>query len=202
MSPPEIHLSQAFEIINPFRNDEPVEEERQKDVEEQSGVVAITVLDDDNESLRILSGYTDGTALIWELPGAGTSRLLADFRRTIGAATMSKLAGSLLFIAGDLSGMVRVADVTNGSVWAPFDGHDNAIRAIATGEFEGRPVVASGDEVGLLRVWDLVARESICAIDLESPILTVTMPSSGVIAVSTWRGLQVLQLGSDRRYLS
>ncbi|MFG3341803.1 WD40 repeat domain-containing protein, partial [Glycomyces sp. NPDC048151] len=52
---------------------------------------------------------------------------------------------------------VRVWDLTSGSQRATFDGHDDAVNAVAFGEIDGTPVVISGSEDETVRVWDLTS---------------------------------------------
>ena len=53
-------------------------------------------------------------------------------------------------------------DLATGDAWSgdPFTGHTGAVRAVAVGELDGRPVVVSGSSDGTVRVWDLATGDA------------------------------------------
>ena len=65
-------------------------------------------------------------------------------------------------VSGGDDRTVRVWDLASGTpAGDPFTGHDGAVRAVAVGELDGRPVAVSGGDDRTVRVWDLAQRRAV-----------------------------------------
>jgi WD40 repeat protein len=103
-----------------------------------------------------------------------------------------------VIVSGSWDHTVRVWDLVTGElVLDPLTGHDAGVIAVAVGEWQGRPMVASGGATGGLdgvRVWDLdSAPHAALRIGLQDPVPSVAFTANGLV-IGTPAGLLQVDL--------
>ncbi|MGI5459043.1 caspase family protein [Streptomyces sp. CA-249302] len=117
----------------------------------------------------VLTAGGDGTARLWDL--AERRQLgapLSGHKRTVWDAVLAKVDGRALAVTGGDDKAVRIwdlCDVPDGGD-ARIDGSAligpaGGVRAVSTGEVDGRTVLLVGDMTGMLSLWDLAERRQI-----------------------------------------
>ncbi|MFI9759943.1 caspase family protein [Streptomyces sp. NPDC051963] len=117
----------------------------------------------------VLTGGGDGTARMWDL--AERRQLgspLSGHRRTVWDAVLANVDGRPLAVTGGEDKAVRIwdlRDVPDGGDaridGSPLIGPADGVRALCTGEVDGRTVLLVGDMTGTLGQWDLAERRQI-----------------------------------------
>ncbi|MGW6918465.1 WD40 repeat domain-containing protein [Kitasatospora sp. NPDC054939] len=109
-----------------------------------------------------VTGHTDGTVRLWDLPGGRPlARPVEDRGYAVHAVAAAVVGGRLL--AASSSGMnadqswddrVRLTDPTTGTELGAFPAATAAaVDALVLADLDGRPVVATGDWAGTVRLW-------------------------------------------------
>ncbi|MFF7934811.1 caspase family protein [Streptomyces sp. NPDC007940] len=116
-----------------------------------------------------LTAGDDGTARLWDL--AERTQLgspLSGHRRTVWDAVLAKVNGRALAVTGGDDKAVRfwdLAEVLEGGDaridGSPLIGPAGGVKALCTGEVDGRTVLLVGDTTGMLGLWDLADRRQI-----------------------------------------
>ncbi len=122
----------------------------------QNGVGAVAVGEIDGTPIAV-SGGGDGTVQVWDLQ-TGTARgtPLPGHTAPVGAVAIGQVDRDPVAVSGGWDGSVRVWDLRAGEAHREIlPGHTRSVRAVAL-KVDGSPVVASGDDNGVV---------SLCALD-------------------------------------
>ncbi|MFC8514488.1 caspase family protein [Streptomyces sp. NPDC057257] len=117
----------------------------------------------------VLTAGGDGTARLWDLAERRQLGVpLSGHRRTVWDAVLAKVDGRVLAVTGGDDKAVRIWDLCELSDGgdaridgSPLIGPAGGVRALSTGEVEGRTVLLVGDGTGMLSLWDLAERRQI-----------------------------------------
>jgi len=96
----------------------------------------------------VASSGHDGTVRVWDLASGAPigKRLRIGW---VWAMAVGELGGRAVGASDGGDGTVRVWDLASGApIGEPLRGHDRRVVAVAMGEVDGRPVIASGSEGG------------------------------------------------------
>ncbi|MFH8407413.1 caspase family protein [Streptomyces sp. NPDC018019] len=117
----------------------------------------------------VLTASGDGTARLWDLTTRQQiGRNLTAHKRTVHAAALGEVAGRPVAVTGGADKRAYVWDLTDllhGTgqriEGEPLTGHTGDVTAVAVGRRDGRAVALTGDDSGLLRLWDVAERRQI-----------------------------------------
>ena len=116
----------------------------------------------------IVSGGHDGTVRVWDLEsGEPALGPLTGHDGIVKAVAVGDRHGRPVIVSGGDDRTVRVWDLESGEpALGPLTCHDDGVhavaggaRAVAVGDWHGRPVIVSGSDDQTMRVWDLESGE-------------------------------------------
>ncbi|WP_033026034.1 caspase family protein [Streptomyces rimosus] len=117
----------------------------------------------------VLTASGDGTARLWDLTTREQiGRNFTAHKRTVYAAALGEVDGRPVAVTGGADKRAYVWDLTEllrGTAQhvegEPLTGHAGDVTAVAVGRLDGRAVALTGDNSGLLRLWDVAERRQI-----------------------------------------
>jgi WD40 repeat protein len=100
--------------------------------------------------------FTDSNCYIWKVrQKRGRATVLSDPPEGISSAILTLIEGDPIVITGGFRGSVRLWNASSGQPMGErMIGRSDWIRALATGELDGRPVIVCGFEDGTLQLFD------------------------------------------------
>lgn len=156
----------------------------------QVNTVAVGTLDGRS---MIVSGSSDRTVRVWDLATGAPygSPLWGHSAPVRGVAIVDLERRPLVVSGGGWDKTIRVWDLTTGAFRGEMRGHERGITSVAAATLEGRPVAVSGDDDGMLLVWDVETG------GLRGAPLAATGREVGVksVAVGTVEGRSVIVSG-------
>lgn len=154
---------------------------------------AITYAELSGRPVAIVGG-ADGLVDVWDLAtGAQVGSPMSPGGRVhhIAFAWVGDLP-LLACVSGHPSVMTIWNPVTGQAMGSPLKGHTAIATAVAVGSDSGRPIVASGGEDRVVRIWDL-ARGGCTVLDVGATVHSLAIGEGSTIVVGTSLGVACLK---------
>jgi WD40 repeat protein len=162
------------------------------------GAVTAVALDTGPAGPVVVTGGADRAVRIWN---AANGRMvlppLAGHESEITAlAVGGQLPVDRWLVSGSSDGFLRMWELASGQpIGGPMIAHANGVRTIVVTGAAGRQRIVSGGSDGAVRVW-AASGEAVSAIDIGSPVWSLTVVDEDSVVAATTLGLVALQLGS------
>lgn len=158
---------------------------------------AITLFSWDNQ-LLLATGDASGYCRVWTFVSSGFRQKWGQrLPEGITSMTASVIEGEPIIACGGEDKTVRL--------WNPVDdweesmeGHDGHITQVAAGAWGDRPVFASGDDEGQVRVWDGLTGQRYDTIRLPLSVSSLAFGPENELVIGAGREVITIDLRSDK----
>jgi WD40 repeat protein len=153
----------------------------------------------------VVSGDTHGVIHVWDaVSGKRLARLHSKNGVVFALSLVVRSGVSAACVAGDEGGTIRVWDLSDFKLIAELSDHHTTVRALAVSGSPTNPLLLSGGDDGVLRLWNSNTWKSIDAIDTTGHILSIDSTYVGGELVAAlggyWGTLSLWEIRS-RRFL-